>query len=178
MTKPTQDDLLRCAFKYQDVLLGYAYGILRDWSLAQDAVQEAYLTLVRKWEEYSPEGNLFLWVRQMVRFEALNLLRSRRRELRVEEAELVALVEQEMAKRLDAGDVRDVARERRALTECMARLKKRSLDLILGFYRDVTPCGKLAEMHRCSPNAVRLVLSRLRRQLRECVAYRLSSMDP
>jgi RNA polymerase sigma-70 factor (ECF subfamily) len=174
MATPTQDEILRSAFKYQDVLLGYAYGIVRDWSLAQDAVQEGYLALVRKWAEYDPAGNLFLWVRQMVRYEALNILRDRRKEQRVEEDELLALVDRELARRLDERAVPDLARERRALTECMARLKKRSLDLILGFYRDLTPCDRLAAANGCSPNAVRLLLCRLRRRLRACVTYRLS----
>jgi RNA polymerase sigma-70 factor (ECF subfamily) len=174
MANSAQDEILRAAFRYQDVLLGYAYGIVRDWSLAQDAVQEAYLALVRKWADYDPEGNLFLWVRQMVRYEALNTLRDRRKEHRLEEDELLALVDRELARRLDERAIPDLARERRALTECMGRLKKRSLDLILGFYRDRTPCDRLAAAHGCSANAVRLLLCRLRRRLSTCVAYRLS----
>jgi RNA polymerase sigma-70 factor (ECF subfamily) len=175
MNEPSQDELLRAAFKYQDALVGYAYGLSRDWPLAQDAVQEAYLALVRKWREYTPEGNLFLWVRQMVRFEVLNLLRARGREKVVERNNLLALVDREFARHLDEGAAGRTADERRALTECMSALKKSSLDLIVDFYRNAVPCERLAALHRCTANAVRLSLSRLRKQLRECMSYRLAA---
>ena len=80
MSGLTQEDVLRDAFRYQDALTSYAYGLLRDWSLAQDVVQESFLVLLKKWEAYRPEANLYAWVRQMVRFEALNTLRARRKE--------------------------------------------------------------------------------------------------
>jgi len=178
MSELTQDEVLRAAFKYQDALVGYAYGLSRDWSLAQDAVQESYLTLVRKWHDYKPEGNLFLWVRQMVRFEVLNLLRRRGREEAVERNNLLSLVDQEFAKHLDEGSAGRMVDERRALTECMSGLKKRSLDLLVDFYRNAVPCEKLAVLHRCTVNAVRLALSRLRKQLRDCMSFRLAVKGP
>ena len=76
----TAEDLLRSAFKYQDALVSYAYGLLQDWALAQDAVQEAFIVLQKKHAEYRPDANVYTWARQIVRFEALNILRSRQRE--------------------------------------------------------------------------------------------------
>src|SRR5690349_9836870 len=76
----TPEDLLRSAFKYQDALVGYAYALLQDWALAQDAVQEAFIVLQRKHAEFKAGANVFTWARQIVRFEALNIIRSRQRE--------------------------------------------------------------------------------------------------
>src|SRR5688572_12166309 len=72
----TAEDLLRSAFKYQDALVSYAYGLLQDWALAQDAVQEAFIVLQKKHAEFRPDANVYTWARQIVRFEALNILRS------------------------------------------------------------------------------------------------------
>src|ERR1043165_4952124 len=69
----TAEDLLRSAFKYQDALVSYAYGLLQDWALAQDAVQEAFIVLQKKHAEFRAGANVFAWVRQIVRFEALNI---------------------------------------------------------------------------------------------------------
>jgi RNA polymerase sigma-70 factor (ECF subfamily) len=165
---------LRAAFKHHDALTVYAYGLVRDWSLAQDAVQEAYLVLVNKWEEYQPGGDLFAWVRQMVRFEALNSLRSRGKELCIEQEELLTIVDRELVAHLDERSANHMREEREALKECMSGLGKKSLGILLGFYRNAVSCEKLAESNHTSANAVRLSLSRLRKQLRECLSYRLS----
>src|SRR5437879_5429889 len=129
----TQEEVLRAAFKHHDALTVYAYGLVRDWSLAQDAVQEAYLVLVNKWKEYQPEGDLFSWVRQMVRFEALNALRSRGKEHCVEHEELLSIVDRELISHLDERSANHMREERDALKECMSGLGKKSLGLLLGF---------------------------------------------
>jgi RNA polymerase sigma-70 factor, ECF subfamily len=174
MPTMTQEEVLRASFKFHDALTVYAYGLVRDWSLAQDAVQEAYLVLVKKWQDYQPSGDLFGWVRQMVRFEAMNLLRSRGKERYLEHEELLSRIDRELATHLDERSANQMRDEREALKECMSGLGKKALDLLLGFYRHALPCEKLAETHRTSANAVRLLLSRLRKQLRECLSYRLS----
>lgn len=168
------EDLLRGAFKYQDALTSYAYGLLQDWSLAQDAVQETFIVLQKKHAEFRPGANVFTWARQILRFEALNLLRSRRREACFGDEELFALVEQQFEKHLDAEAVAALEARKAALQQCMAQLDADSLSLLLGFYKDAFSCERLGELHRKSVNAVRLSLSRLRAKLRECVRRRMA----
>jgi|ERR1043166_2444206 RNA polymerase sigma-70 factor (ECF subfamily) len=170
----TQEEVLRAAFKHHEALTVYAYGLVRDWSLAQDAVQEAYLVLVNKWQSYQPGGDLYSWVRQMVKFEALDLLRSRGKERYLEHEELLLRIDQELEIHLDERSAVHMREEREALKECMSGLGGKALGLLLGFYRQALPCEKLAETNHTSPNAVRLLLSRLRKQLRECLSVRLS----
>src|SRR6185503_8310446 len=95
------EDLLRQAFKYQDALVSYAYGLLQDWALAQDAVQESFIVLQRKHHEFKPGANAYAWTRQIVRFEALNLLRARRKETCYADEELFNLVDQQFERYLD-----------------------------------------------------------------------------
>ena len=77
---PGPEVLLRAAFKYQDALVSQAFALLQDWSLAQDAVQETFIVLQKKHAEFRPGSSVFAWARQMVRYEALNILRARGRE--------------------------------------------------------------------------------------------------
>ena len=170
----TPEDLLRSAFRYQDALVSYAYALLQDWALAQDAVQEAFIVLQRKHAEFKPGANVFTWARQIVRFEALNIIRSRRREASFIDHELFSLVDEQFERHLDEEATSSVESRKAALQHCMSRLDAESVSLLLGFYKDALSCEKLSELHRKSVNAVRLSLSRIRAKLRDCVRARLA----
>jgi len=175
VTQPvTAEDLLRAAFKYQDALMSYAYGLLQEWALAQDAVQEAFIVLQKKHAEFRPGASVFAWARQIVRFEALNILRSRQREAYFVDEELFSLVDQQFEKYLDPEAVRALESRKAALQQCLARLDQDSLSLLLGFYKDALSCEKLSAVHHRSVNAIRLALSRIRTKLRECVRQHLA----
>ena len=173
----TAEDLLRSAFKYQDALVSYAYGLLQDWGLAQDAVQEGFIVLQKKHREFRPGANPFAWARQIVRFEALNLLRSRQRESCVVDEELFTLVDQQFERYLDQDAVGALESRKAALQQCLSRLDQDSVSLLLGFYKDALSCKKLSALHHRSVNAVRISLSRLRARLRECVRHRLALLE-
>jgi len=171
------EDLLRQAFKYQDALVSYAYGLLQDWALAQDAVQEGFIVLQRKHHEFKPGANAYSWVRQIVRFEALNLLRSRRKETCYADEELFHLVDKQFERYLEAKDLGDLEARKTALQFCLAKLDEPSREMLLEFYRDALSCDKLSELHQRSVNAIRLSLSRIRSRLRDCVRHRLALLE-
>jgi RNA polymerase sigma-70 factor, ECF subfamily len=168
------EDLLRAAFKYQDALTSYGYALLRDWALAQDAVQETFIVLQKKHSDFRPGANVFTWARQILRFEALKILRARGRESYVVDEELFALIEARFDEHLDADALARLEQQKSALQHCMSRLDNDSIDLLLGFYRERLRCEQLANARRRSVNAIRLALSRTRARLRECVRSRLA----
>ena len=168
------EDLLRAAFKYQDALTSYAYALLQDWGLAQDAVQETFIVLQKKHAQFRPGANIFTWARQIVRFESLNLLRARGRESCVIDEQLFALVDAQFDEHFDADALARMEQQKVALQHCMTRLEPDALDLLLGFYKERLSCDQLAAMRHRSANAIRLSLSRLRARLRECVRHRLA----
>jgi RNA polymerase sigma-70 factor (ECF subfamily) len=170
----TAEVLLRSAFKYQDALVSFAYALLQDWALAQDAVQEAFVVLQKKHAQFKPDANVYTWARQIVRFEALNILRSRRREACLVDDELFSLVDAQFEKHLDLEAVGLLESRKTALQYCMSRLDRESVSLLLGFYKDALSCEKLSALHRKSVNAIRLSLSRIRAKLRDCVRHRLA----
>ena len=170
---PSAEDLLRAAFKYQDALTSYAYALLQDWALAQDAVQETFIVLQKKHTQFRPGANVFTWARQMVRFEALNILRARGRESCVADEQLFALIEAQFDEHFDAEALARMEQQKAALQHCMARLEPDAIDLLLGFYKERLSCEQLAGMRQRSVNAIRLALSRLRAKLRDCVRHRL-----
>ncbi len=90
-----------------------ALGVLRERSLAEDAMQSAYMKIVANAEKYRAGTNAMAWIGRIARNEALNLRKKRAREIPVDEAENAALFG--AARPQDYGLLTDVAR--RTLSE-------------------------------------------------------------
>ncbi len=56
------------------------------------------------------------------------------------------------------------------LQVCLSKLSPENLKLLLGFYDKKLSTEKLAEMVNKSPNAVRILLHRIRHQLKKCIS--------
>ena len=140
-------------------------------------MREAREAFIEKHADFRPGANVFTWARQILRFEALKIIRARGRESVVVDEELFALIDARFGEHLDNEAVSRLEQQKSALQQCMARLDSDSLDLLLGFYRERLRCEELASARRRSVNAIRLVLSRTRARLRECVRSRLAIME-
>ena len=175
MRAMNRDDVVKGAFQHREALLSYAFALLRDWVRAEDVVQDSFIVVMNKWADFKPGTSLFLWVRQIVHFKALEAARAKRM-TPVEEG-LLARVAASMQRALDE-EVAELQRlKSQALQRCMAHLDARSAGLLSGFYAESLSCENLAQLQRRSVNAVRLALSRLRKQLHDCVARELPSME-
>lgn len=56
-----------------------AAAVTGDTTLAEDVLQEAAITAMRKLSDFDPESNFVAWMSQIVRFTALNFLKSKKR---------------------------------------------------------------------------------------------------
>ena len=168
-----RDDIVKSAFQYRDALLGYAYAMLRNWTLAEDVVQEAFLVVMNKWQDLKDEQGIFLWVRQIVHFKTLEAIRSRGRETAIPDQDLLDLVEKSVLENLDEQTAERQRIMSLSLRECMSRLNQFSVGILAGFYWNQESCETIAERHGRSVNAIRLMLSRLRDKLRSCLSKRL-----
>jgi RNA polymerase sigma-70 factor, ECF subfamily len=173
----TQDDVVKSAFQYRDALLHYGYTLVRDFALAEDVLQDAFLVVMRKWEDFQPGTSLFRWVREIVRNKCMEAIRSRQRRASTLDDALLAQVAAVMERGVD-----DLEGERQrlratALKRCMAYLSRRHAEILAGFYADAASCEEIARAQRRTVNAIRLVLTRLRKQLNECVSRQLHLLE-
>ena len=173
MDEITQESLLRVAIKHYDALVAYAYGILRDWGLAQDAVQEGLIVVSRKWQTFKPDASVYRWVQGIVRFKALDIIRSRKREVVCGDEDFFALVEKCLSARIDEDAVGRMNLLKSALQTCMGKLAEKARSILLGFYGESLSGEALARKFNMSHSAVRLSLSRIRKKLRECTDRQL-----
>ena len=105
MTQLEKEEYARLLRESQTKLWTIAAAIVGDRTLAEDIVQEAAITGLRRLADFTEGTNFVGWISQIVRFTALNHLKTRKRR------KIVALdVHQEMAEDgLTKGDVADKA---------------------------------------------------------------------
>jgi RNA polymerase sigma-70 factor (ECF subfamily) len=177
MEMTQRDEVVKGAFQYRDALMSYAFAILRDWSRAEDVVQDAYIVVMNQWDDFRPGTSLYYWVRQIVFNKSMETLRARSREKSGLDETLLSIVSNVIGKYFDEREADRQRVMRRALEHCMSRLDRRSVSLLKGFYSKALPCETLAGLQKRSVNAVRLALSRLRKQLHECMSRRIPSLE-
>ena len=163
-----QSEILKKAFGYQDALTAYAYVVLQDWNLAQDVVQDLFVTVSAKWESFDDSRPLYPWLKRIVRNRAVDIIRSRSREFYCEDEKLLNLVEQAFDQ-----EESESALERRSilnslLKDCIQKLSSSSRKLIKMFYSEGKSCSEIAEEMDRTENAVYIALTRTRQQLRRC----------
>lgn len=170
----SQEEILKEAMRHYDALLAYAYAILRDWSMAEDVVQDAIVLVNKKWTEFKPDGSVFKWVRGMVKFTAWDVARKRQKETVCGNTELVQLVDQQLETHMDELSAARMQDRKDELLRCLDQLGDRARSIILAFYDDVHSAQKLGELTDMTPNAIRLFLSRSRQKLRDCMEGKLA----
>jgi RNA polymerase sigma-70 factor (ECF subfamily) len=177
LSLPARNAVVSQAVKYQAALTSYAYAILQDWGLAQDAVQDSFVVAMEKCGQLDQLENAYVWVRGIVRRQALDRRRRRSRQGFIAmDPELIEMIDDRFRQMVDEHAALKQRDEESALYECMSKLKPSSRDLVLAFYRDRTTHEELGRVLHKSVNAIRLALSRIRRSLRRCVKGQLAEM--
>lgn len=171
--KYSKDELLRETLQWRISLTAYAYSLLRDWSLAEDAFQEALIVVSNKWESYIPGNTVLPWVRQIVRYQAKNLQRKQQRYVVFADESLMDLIDQRFGEYENEYGLDELEKRKTALQSCMKKLDQKARELLMGFYHDAMSCDELSQTVNLSANAVRIRLSRIRSRLRLCVQKRL-----
>jgi RNA polymerase sigma-70 factor (ECF subfamily) len=172
-----QEEVVKAAFRYRDALIHHAFVLLRDAALAEDVVQDAFIVVMRKWADFQPGSSLFHWVREIVRNKSLEALRSRKRAGGPLDEALLARVRAVMETAVDEPEADRQRLRALALRRCVSFLNRRHADVLSGFYARSASCEEIARAQGRSANAVRLVLSRLRKQLNECVARQMPLLE-
>jgi len=175
MDKQQEDNLLRQAFSYRDDMVAYAYALTRDWSLAQDAFQEALITLHHKIDEMKVE-TLFYWLKRVTRNKAVDIIRKYEVMSKAKE-KLVLLVDTCFDHHFNEDYREQKSIETKALYSCMQKLRVDARELLLGYYRDRLSCIELANTFQRSENALRLLLSRSRSSLKSCIKNKINSAE-
>lgn len=146
---------------------GFVAALIPDFVRVDDVMQETFLTLTAKADEYVEGTNFRSWAFSVARFKVLEALRSPgRREIALDAEVIEALA-------ASADEQWKVDAELRALEQCKELLAPQARRAIELRYEQAHRPPEIARRMGWTVNAVNVALARARAMLRECVERRM-----
>jgi RNA polymerase sigma-70 factor (ECF subfamily) len=165
-----RDQFVALFVRHEAAIHSFVLTLLPDLDEAEDIVQQASLTMWRKFDDYTPGTSFRNWAFQVAKFTAMNHMTKLRRDRHVFHESLLELLADRAAERSE-----QLEQQRRALAFCIERLDEDDRQLLAGCYAEAaTIRGVAAELGRTA-NAVYKHLHRLRTALQKCVELRLGT---
>jgi RNA polymerase sigma-70 factor (ECF subfamily) len=165
----SHDDIVRVLMRDRPKLLAYVWAIVRDHHAAEDLLQEVSVLAVHKRAEIEGEEHFGRWLRQSLRYKAMNLVnKAERRTLTLD-----AGVLDQLDRRWDEQPAADTADLAAALRRCMSELPPHARELVDLRYSRGLSGQRLASAVGKQLNTVYVSLSRVHRTLERCVRERL-----
>lgn len=148
----------------QDMLYGYIASLLPNKADADDVFQETSLILWEKRGSYDPERSFIGWSYGIARNVVANYVRKNKNRGVALNPDLFSKVE---AVRQRVGDA--LQKQADAMQECLQRISEKQRAFVVTCYSEQTKITEVAAEMGVSENALYQRLSRLRRQLMDCI---------
>jgi len=154
--------------KHQSRVRAYILSLQPNFSEAEDILQEVFLVLTRKAEDFQEGSNFMAWVVTIARFKVLEALRRRRNAETALSEEVIEVLASDWPVEEGETEARFAAVRR-----CLEKLAPRSQEVMrLRYFGEHGP-GEIARRLGWSPNAVNVALSKARQFMRGCVERQL-----
>jgi RNA polymerase sigma factor (sigma-70 family) len=147
--------------EHQTALLRYAYRMVRDWELAQDLVQEAFVRYLRSPLEYGEPGQKAAWLFRVTRNLCIDVSK---RESRRDDVQDRARKPTDLT-RPDTKMAQDERAER--LEELLSMLNENQRTVLLLFFQEQHSYKEIAEITGFSMSNVGMLIHRGLKKLRE-----------
>jgi RNA polymerase sigma-70 factor, ECF subfamily len=152
--------------KHQLGLRAFILSLEPNFTDAEDLLQEVFLVVTRKADEFEEGTNFFAWACTIARYKLLELLRRRARSQVLSEEVIEALCAVEPEHHFEDSRLA-------ILQHCLEQLAPKARQMMyLRYYGEHSP-AQVARLVSWTPNAVRVALSRARSVLQECLERRL-----
>ncbi len=138
--------------------------LLPAWGDVDEVVQRVALAAWRKFDQFEPGTEFLKWALVIARFEVLAYRRAMARDRLVFSEQILELLAEESVAETELG-----SREERALESCLKKLDVKRRELVLRAYAYDTDQRDIAAALGKSPAALYMLLSRIRRELLECI---------
>ena len=143
---------------YSAAVMKTAIRILRDSQKAQDAHQEVFLAILRRWHKYNGQTNWGAYLYRVTVRKAMEIAKRSKTESSVQEQDCPATQES------PDGPLR-TAELQQKLTACLAGFPKQQADVFVLARIEGLKYGKIAEILQCSRETVRVHLHRALKRL-------------
>ena len=172
MNEDNHEQFTRLWTEAQSIVAGYLCAVVPDFQEAEDLLQEVAVILLRKFPEYNPQKPFVGWAIGVAKREVLMARRRHARSRIIYQADLMdrlAEVCEELTPELEERS--------RALRECVRTVQGRAAELLRLRYEECLKFDAIAGRVGMAIVAVRVMLSRTRATLRECIERKLKLQD-
>lgn len=167
MTDSHTQEVLQLFVRHQPRIKGFILALLPDFAAADDVLQETFLVVQQKAEEFQAGTNFLAWAFRIARFQVMKAQTARGRQAqRLSDAALESLAE---CAPVEPWDDRRIA----LLPGCLEKLAPQARRIVDLFYRDEHKPQEIAQRLAWTPAAVSVALSRARKAVRECIERQL-----
>jgi RNA polymerase sigma factor (sigma-70 family) len=158
--------------QHESMLFAYVLGLVRDPSLAEDVVQEAFVIGYRKLSTLEKKESFAAWLRTIARNAAYGQLRKRHREFPADNAILEGM--EDVFHAFDQDRSGETWEERvRIVEDCFQRLPDKLREVCRMHYFEDQSTRQITDLLRIGLDAVKKRLERARDAIRECAEKRL-----
>lgn len=145
-------------------LRAWLLGVVPDPALADDLVQDTFLTVMKKFTDYRPGTNFRAWMFTIARYKLLEACRHHAARAITLEPEAIEMLIRDQTELPDHPDQR-----LRSLQNCLKKLPQRAREIIeLRYFSGLRP-PDIASRMSWTLNSVSVSLSRSRLALRRCI---------
>lgn len=167
MADATTQRVQRLFVRYQPAIRAFALGLIGDFALAEDVVQETFLTVSAKAADFDPDTNFLAWACTIARYKVLEIERARRR-FSTEAIESLAA----------AAPVDAFAQDRlERLLECIDKLPAKAREAVRLRYFSEHGLAEMATLLGRTVAGVNATLVKARHALRACVDGAATAAD-
>jgi RNA polymerase sigma-70 factor (ECF subfamily) len=159
--------------RHRGPLFGYIYALLRNLNDAEDVYQDTALVLWSKFDDYAPDTHFVRWACVVAKNCVATFLRQKHRHRRYFSAEFqeeLALLQADLA-------ASEAEPSHEALVDCMQKLPSNDRSLIDVCYGGDRSFKDAAAQLGRSAQSVYDSLSRIRRQLLDCIDRSIAQAD-
>lgn len=163
------EDYLRLLNQHEASLAAWVHSLVRSRADADDILQESRIVLWKHFGSFQPGTNFLAWARKIALNQILNYRRStQRRDDRVQNTEFIEAVAEELDELAPQEEQRA-----EALQHCLRKLPTPQRRLIVDRYYEDCDIAELANRTGKTEGATYRFLSRIRKNLNDCITRSL-----
>ena len=166
------EDFVGLLAKYEPQIRRYVLSLVSDYESTEDVIQETFIAIWRKFDEYDPERPFYPWACQFARNKVLNFYKKqsiRKRYFSDLTVELLMNTEERTSSKM--------ADHIESLSECVEKLELGDQELLNRRYADEVSIAEVAVQTGEPVQKLYRSLERIRRVLLHCIRARGATME-
>lgn len=154
--------------RHQAAIQSFVLALVPDFAAAEDIVQQASLTMWRKFDQYQEGTSFRNWAFQIAKFTTMNYQTKMKRSRLVFSDELLDILADE-----GKGRAEELEAKRRAVKFCVSKLMGDEQTMLNGCYKEGGSIKQFAKNMGLTVNTVYKRLNKVRINLLKCAEHRI-----